>query len=77
MVLRQAFIVAGTGTIAGLGCALAGSRMLTSMLFDVRPSDPVTLIAVAAVLLIVAAAAAYVPARRATAIDPARALRAE
>lgn len=77
MVLGQAFIVAGIGTITGLVCALAGSRMLTSMLFDVRPSDPLTLIAVAAVLLVVAAAAAYVPARRATAIDPARALRAE
>ncbi len=77
MVLGQAFIVAGTGTLIGLVCALAGSRMLTSMLFGVRPSDPLTLIAVAAVLLIVAAAAAYVPARRATAIDPARALRAD
>jgi predicted permease len=77
MVLRQAFTVAGIGTIVGLAAAIAGSRLLTSMLFDVRPSDPATLGGVAVLLLVVAAAAAYVPARRATAIDPARALRAE
>jgi ABC-type lipoprotein release transport system permease subunit len=47
------------------------------MLFDVTPTDPATLGGVIVLLLIVAAAAAYVPARRATAIDPARALRAE
>ncbi len=77
MVLREALIVAGTGTVVGLVCALAGSRLLTAMLFETRPSDPVTLALVAALLLTTAAAAAYVPARRATRIDPVRALRAE
>jgi ABC-type lipoprotein release transport system permease subunit len=51
--------------------------MLTSMLFGITPSDPETLATVALLLLVVAAGAAYLPARRATAIDPAKALRAE
>ena len=77
MVLRQALIVAGAGTAAGLVGAIAGSRLLTSMLFEIRPSDPTTLSMVSALLLLTAAAAAYIPARRATRIDPARALRSE
>jgi ABC-type lipoprotein release transport system permease subunit len=60
-----------------LAGALAGARLLTSMLFEIRPSDPTTLAAVAMLLLATAAAAAYIPARRATRIDPARALRAD
>jgi putative ABC transport system permease protein len=77
MVLSEALIVAGAGTVVGLAAAAAGSRLLTSMLFEVRPSDPITLASVSALLLVTAAAAAYVPARRATRIDPVRALRSE
>jgi len=77
MVLSQALRIAGVGAGVGLVGAIAGSRLLTSMLFDVTPTDPATLGGVIVLLLIVAAAAAYVPARRATAIDPAHALRAE
>ncbi len=77
MVLRHAMIVAGIGVVAGLAGALAGSRLLTAMLFEIRPSDPLTLAAVSALLLVTAAVAAYIPARRATRIDPARALRTE
>jgi putative ABC transport system permease protein len=77
MVMRQAFVVAGAGTIAGIVGALIGSRLLSSMLFAVSPSDPATLIGVALLLLGAAATAAYIPARRATSIDPARALQAE
>jgi putative ABC transport system permease protein len=77
MVLKQALMVAGVGTAIGLVGALAGARVLTSQLFEIRPSDPVTLVSVAALLLLTAAAAAYIPARRATRIDPARALRSE
>jgi ABC-type antimicrobial peptide transport system permease subunit len=77
MVLKQALIVAGAGTVIGLVCALAGSRLLTAMLFETRPSDPLTLVTVSALLLTTAACAAYIPARRATRIDPVRALRAE
>lgn len=77
MVLVQALIVAGAGTVIGLACALAGSRLLTAMLFETRPSDPLTLSGVSVLLLTTAAGAAYIPARRATRIDPVRALRAE
>jgi len=77
MVLKQALIVAGVGTVVGLAGALGGSRLLTAMLFDTRPSDPATLAVVSVLLLITAAGAAYFPARRATRIDPVRALRAE
>lgn len=77
MILHRALIVAVLGTIAGLAGAVAGSRLLTSMLFGTAPSDPATLGGVAVLLLIVSAVAAYIPARRATAIDPASALRAE
>jgi len=77
MVLRQALSMAGAGTIVGLLGAIIGARLLRSMLFGISPSDPVTLGAVSALLLVIGAAAAYIPARRATAIDPARALRAD
>jgi predicted permease len=77
MVLRQAIVVAGVGTAVGLIGALLGARLLTSMLFGVTAFDPATFGGVCVVLLVVAAGAAYVPARRATAIDPARALRVE
>jgi ABC-type antimicrobial peptide transport system permease subunit len=77
MVLRQALTVAGAGALVGRVGALVGSRLLATMLFGVSPTDPFTLIGVSILLLSVAALAAYLPARRATQIDPARALRAE
>lgn len=77
MVLRQALVVAGAGTLAGLAGAIIGARLLTSLLFGTTPFDPATLGGVTVVLLLVSAAAAYIPARRATTIDPASALRAE
>jgi predicted permease len=77
MVLRQAMAIAAIGAAVGLIGAVAGSRLLTSMLFDIKPSDPATLGGVIIMLLVVVAASAYLPARRATTIDPARALRSE
>ncbi len=77
MVMRRALAVALAGMIVGLVGALAGSRLLRSMLFEITPSDPLTLGAVSVLLLVIAAGAAYIPARRATRIDPASALRAE
>lgn len=75
--LGQAFSVVGIGVLAGLATTLAAARVLRSMLFQIRPTDPVTLAGVCVLLLAVALLAAYLPARRVTKIDPAQALRAE
>ncbi|HZI42992.1 MAG TPA: FtsX-like permease family protein, partial [Gemmatimonadaceae bacterium] len=77
MVLTQALTIAAAGAIVGLIGALAVSRLLTTMLFEISPFDPLTLAAVSVLLMLVALLAAYPPARRVTMIDPARALRAE
>jgi putative ABC transport system permease protein len=61
----------------GIAAAVALSRVVSSLLFGVSPSDPPTFAAVAALLMGVAAVASYVPARRATRIDPMLALRGE
>lgn len=76
-ILRHAMITCGSGALVGVAGALALSRLLASQLFQVSPTDPVALIAACALLLAVALIAAYLPARRATRIDPARALRAD
>jgi putative ABC transport system permease protein len=77
LVLRRALIVTGAGILVGLAGALAGSRLLTSMLYGTTPSDPATLGGVAVLLCLIATLAAYIPAHRASRIDPATALRAE
>jgi predicted permease len=77
MVLTQALRVAALGAAFGLIGAVIASRFLTSMLFDVSPFDPLTMTGVSVLLLVVSAFAAYLPARRVTTIDPARALRSD
>jgi hypothetical protein len=77
MVLRQGITVAAVGAIMGAGASWAVARYLQNLLYGVRPGDPVTLIAVTALLLLVVLAACYVPARRATRVDPLVALRHE
>jgi predicted permease len=77
LVLRQALVIAGVGAGLGLAGALAGGRLIRSLLFGVTPDDPPTLAGVAVVLLVVALGAAYVPARRASRADPAAVLRGE
>ena len=67
----------GAGLVVGIGVSLAAARVLRSQLFGVTPSDPLSYVAVAALLGAVALAAAYVPARRASSIDPVVALREE
>jgi putative ABC transport system permease protein len=75
LVLRQALVLAGTGAVWGLLVALAGARLLRSLLFGVSPTDRLTLATVTATLILVALAAAYLPARRATRADAAAMLR--
>jgi putative ABC transport system permease protein len=77
LVVRQAMILVACGVAAGLGFGLLLSQTMARMLFDVAPTDPATYATVAAVLAVVALFASYVPARRATRVDPIVALRAE
>jgi predicted permease len=77
LVVRQGMKLAGAGVMLGLMLAYGGTRLLGSLLFGVKPGDPGTFGAVAGTLALVALAAAYLPARRATAVDPAIALRYE
>ena len=77
LVLRQGIALAIVGALVGIGVALGVTRYLASMLFNVRASDPVTMIAAALLLALVALAASYIPARRATRVDPMVALRYE
>jgi len=75
MVLRQGLALTGIGVVFGIAGALALTGWLSSLLFEVQPGDPTVLAAVAATLALVAALAGYLPARRATAVDPIKALR--
>jgi putative ABC transport system permease protein len=75
--LRQGLALTTAGLCVGITGAFVLSRWLTSLLFGVTPTDPFTLVAVSLVLLVVAGIASYVPARRATALDPMAAIRSE
>jgi len=77
MIFRRGLVLTLAGVIAGLAGALALTRVMTSLLFDVSPSDLTTFAAVSVVLSAVALAASYIPARRATRIEPLVALRDE
>jgi predicted permease len=77
LVMKQGLALAGAGLALGLAGAFAATRLLTSFLFEVKSGDPATYLGVAALLAIVAMAATYLPARRATQIDPLAALRQE
>jgi len=77
LVLRQGVKLALAGVALGLAGALALGRVLWSLLYEVSAADPVTFTSVSVLAIAVAALACYLPARRATAVDPANALRSE
>ncbi|HET9948855.1 MAG TPA: FtsX-like permease family protein [Longimicrobiales bacterium] len=77
MVLRQGAVVVGAGIAIGLACAFALTRLISGMLFGVSPTDPATFAVLAATVAMVAGLALWLPARRASRIDPIEALRSE
>jgi macrolide transport system ATP-binding/permease protein len=77
MVLRDVLILAVVGLAISLPIAFGASKIVESLLFEVKPGDPRALAAAAVILLCAALAAGYVPARRASRIDPMIALRHE
>ncbi len=77
MVLRQSVVLVAAGTVVGLLAAVASTRLIRSELYGLKPTDPLTLALAALFMLAVGAVAAYLPARRATKVDPMVALRYE
>jgi putative ABC transport system permease protein len=77
LVLKRGLSLVMIGVGTGLAASIVLTRMMSTLLFEVRATDPLTFSVVAIFLMIVALAACYVPARRATGIDPSRALRSE
>ncbi|MGA2132764.1 MAG: ABC transporter permease [Bryobacteraceae bacterium] len=77
MVVRQAMLLAGVGIVVGLGAAFGLTRVMKSLLFDVKPTDPAVFVSVALLFTGVAFLASYLPARRALRVDPVVALRYE
>jgi ABC-type antimicrobial peptide transport system permease subunit len=77
MVVREGMGIVAIALIVGVGAALVIGRVIGSLLFGVSPGDPATYVTVVGVLLAVALLACWIPARRASGMDPAVALRAE
>jgi predicted permease len=77
MVLGQSIVIVGVGILVGLGISLAATRLVAGLLVGISPTDPVTFISVVAVLAVVAIAACWLPAHRATRVNPLVALRYE
>jgi putative ABC transport system permease protein len=76
-VQRRALAAVAVGAVVGLGVALGLSRLLTALLYDVRPTDPATIVLVVAGLAVTAYVASWVPAWRGARVDPLLAIRAE
>jgi predicted permease len=77
LVLRHGLALAAIGAGIGLGASFAAMRLLSTMLYGIRPTDPLTFAGSSALVILVALAASWIPARRAASIDPMQSLRTE
>ncbi|HKW33724.1 MAG TPA: FtsX-like permease family protein, partial [Candidatus Acidoferrum sp.] len=77
LVVRHGLVLAAIGLVIGLGTAFGTARLLSSLLYGIAPTDPLTFLSVAILLCAVIALACYIPARRAMRIEPVVALRYE
>jgi putative ABC transport system permease protein len=77
LVLRETGLLLLAGIAAGVAISLAAGRVVASLLFGLQANDPLTLVSAGAALAVVALLASYLPAFRASAVDPAIALRQE
>jgi ABC-type antimicrobial peptide transport system permease subunit len=77
MILRETLYLVLAGLILGVPAALIGGRLIATQLFDLSPTDPLTLVGAALILALVAMLAGYLPARRASRVNPLNALRYE
>jgi len=77
LVVGHGMRLAAIGLLVGSVAAFFAARAMAALLFGIRPSDPLTYIGIAVILALAALAASYIPARRATAVDPMVALRYE
>jgi ABC-type antimicrobial peptide transport system permease subunit len=77
LILRQGMTISFMGVVIGVVVALGVTRFMSNLLYGVKPSDPMTFFAVSLVFTVVALLACYLPARRATKVDPMIALRYE
>jgi putative ABC transport system permease protein len=77
LVMRQAGVIAVAGLVAGTGAGLVVARAMSSLLYEVAPWDPLALAAAGGVLIVTALGASYLPARRASRLDPVATLGSE
>jgi ABC-type antimicrobial peptide transport system permease subunit len=77
LVMQEVLLLVGLGAAIGLLAAFATMRLVSNLLFGIRPTDPLTIAFATLLLIMVAALAGYLPARRASHMDPLIALRAE
>lgn len=77
MVMRESLILVAIGVVIGVGVAVAASRLVTSLLFGLAPTDSITILLAVSVMALVSALAGYLPARTASRVDPMIALRYE
>jgi len=77
LVMRESMVLVTAGVVIGLGAAVAASRLVASLLFETTPTDPLAMAGAIATMILVSAFAGFLPARRASKVDPMMALRCE